>query len=71
MPFTAVAKTEYFADELAEIIDLPSSFRGHKVVFKPISVPEKSARKSVMDLPKYKLPNLSIETLNELRADRI
>lgn len=71
MPFTAVARTEYFADDLAEIIDLPSSFRGQKVVFMPISVPQIKVRKSVMDLPKINTGKSVQEIIDWVREDKI
>jgi hypothetical protein len=31
MPYTSTAPTEYLADELAKVIDIPEAFRGAKI----------------------------------------
>ena len=67
MPFTAAARTEYFADDLAEIIDLPSSFRGQHIVF----TPKTAIRKSVMDLPKYNTGKSVKEVIDWVREEKI
>jgi len=35
MAYVATAPTEYLADELAKVIDLPQSYKGLKVMFVP------------------------------------
>jgi len=59
MAYVATAPTEYLADKLAEVIDLPQSYRGLKVMFVP-----KTKQRSILNLPKHKIGHSSLESVN-------
>jgi hypothetical protein len=59
MAYVATAPTEYLADELAKVIDLPQSYKGLKVMFVP-----KTKQRSILNLPKHKIEHPSLESIN-------
>ncbi|GBU23977.1 hypothetical protein R83H12_00597 [Fibrobacteria bacterium R8-3-H12] len=59
MAYVATAPTEYLADELAKVIDLPQSYKGLKVMFVP-----KAKQRSILNLPKHKIEHPSLESVN-------
>jgi len=59
MAYVATAPTEYLADELVKVIDLPKAYRGLKVMFVP-----KAKRRTILDLPKHKIERSSLESVN-------
>jgi hypothetical protein len=59
MAYVATAPTEYLADELAKVIDLPQSYKGLKVMFVP-----KAKQRSILSLPKHKIEHSSLESIN-------
>jgi len=59
MAYVATAPTEYLADELAKVIDLPKSYKGLKVMFVP-----KAKQKNILNLPQHKIEHSSLESVN-------
>jgi hypothetical protein len=59
MAYVATAPTEYLADELAKVIDLPQSYKGLNLVFIP-----KAKQKNILDLPMHKIERSSLESVN-------
>jgi len=53
MAYVEIAPTEYLADELAKVIDLPQSYRGLK---------------NILNLPQHKIGHPSLESVNIDRA---
>jgi hypothetical protein len=59
MAYVSTAPTEYLADELAKVIDLPQSYKGLSIIFVP-----KTKRKSILTLPMHKIEHSSLESIN-------
>jgi len=59
MAYVATAPTEYLADELAKVIDLPQSYKGLKVMFVP-----KAKQRNILNLPKHEIEHPSLESIN-------
>jgi len=59
MAYVATAPTEYLADELAKVIDLPQSYKGLKVMFVP-----KAKQRNILNLPMHKIEHPSLESIN-------